>query len=68
MSIVKQKFIQTFAFKTILSSEREVSNIILDAGVPIYETDTGKLFIGNGINSLAELHYIGKEEIATQGD
>ena len=65
MSIVHSKFIQPFAFPVILSSEREISNVIPAAGVPVFETDTGKLFIGNGVNSLAELNCIGKQEIAT---
>ena len=62
MSIVHHKFIQSFPIRVISSSDREISTDVPDAGVPVYELDTGHLFIGNGSDTLANLTYVGSED------
>ena len=52
--------INRLKLKTTTSDLREISNYIPEEGEATFETDTGKLYIGNGINKLSELLYIGE--------
>lgn len=51
----------TFKFKRGMSSRWAELNPVLSQGEPGFEIDTGKLKIGNGINTWAELQYVGEE-------
>lgn len=47
-------------FKKGTKAELEASSSILRAGEPIFETDTGRLKVGDGVSTYSNLSYIDK--------
>lgn len=52
----------TFQFKRATAARWQELNLVLAAGEPGYELDTGRLKIGNGETPWNELNYIGGGE------
>lgn len=53
----------TFQFKRGKSTSWAEQNPVLRAGEPGFETDTGKLKIGNGVDKWLDLDYIGEDDL-----
>jgi hypothetical protein len=49
-----------FLFKKGTKAELEASSSIPREGEPIFETDTGRLKVGDGVSAYASLPYIDK--------
>lgn len=52
-----------FLFKKGTKAELEASSLIPREGEPLFETDTGRLKVGDGVSAYANLSYIDKVQV-----